>query len=191
VYLWDYSLSGSMDPSWFYFTGIPAVDYFRGDSQAQGAGDSLPYSGSRRLYHLDQQGRVTRFVRTFRDYGGPIEKVYTFAAQTFGTYERRKDIARVRIATRSDTDSDIRIQYITDYETRWDKTPISSRCWRLTPRDLRFRVLQVRRFAHVALRKPSCRRVRHFTLRLENCDAGCDMSIVSAEITARLVGREW
>ena len=44
-------------------------------------------------------------------------------------------------------------------------------------------------FAHVAVRKPGCRHVQHFSLRLENAEAGCDMSVVSAQITAALVDR--
>ena len=70
-----------------------------------------------------------------------------------------------------------------------DPVPIESRSWHLTPRDLRLRFLGVRRFAHVALRTPNCRHVQHFSLQLENRDAGCDMSVVSAEITAVMVGR--
>lgn len=190
VFLWDYGLSSASAPSWFYFTNIPAVDFFLGNSLSQGEDDGLPYTGARRVYHLDAQGRVSRFVRTFRDYGQAIEKVYQFATQSFGTYERLKNIRRVRIATRSDTDTVIQIRYLTDYGGRWDLTPISSRTHRLVPRDLAFRFLGVQRFAHVALRKPNCRHVRHFALRLENAVAGCDMSVVSAEITAALVMRQ-
>ena len=189
VFLWDYTLSAPSDPSWFYFTDIPAVDFFRGDSLDRGFDDTLPYSGARRVFHLDRQGRITRFVRTFRDYDAPIEKVYQFATQVFDSYERLKHVTRLRIATRSDTDAEIRICYCTDHGDRWDKTPIVSRSWHLTPRDLGRRALAVRRFAQVALRKPGCRHVHHFALRLENAVAGCDMSVVSAEVTARLLGR--
>ena len=128
----------------------------------QGFDDGMPYSGARRVFHLDAQGRVSRFVRTFRDYGAAIEKVYRFATQTFGDYERRKHISRLRIATRSDTDTRIQLRYLTDYSDRMDPVPIESRSWHLTPRDLRLRFLGVRRFAHVALRTPNCRHVQHF-----------------------------
>jgi len=151
--------------------------------------DTLDNDPSFRSFHLDGQGRITRFVRTFRDYGGAIDKVFQFATQSFGSYARLKDIRRVRIATRSDTDTVIQIQYRTDHGQRWDLTPIESRTWRLTPRNLAFRFLGVQRFAHVALRKPACRHVHHFALRLENNEPGCDMSVVSAEITAAFVGR--
>lgn len=190
AFLWDYGLSTAVDPSWFYFTNISAVDFFRGDSLASETDDGLAYTGSRQLYHLDKQGRVSRFVRTFRDYGEAIEKVYRFAVQTFGTYDRLKDVKKVVLATRSDTDTVIRLQYETDHQTRADLTPIEVRSWRLAPRNLALRCLKTRRFAHVAVRRPNCRHVRHFSLRLENREPGCDMSIVSAEFTAALVGRD-
>ena len=44
------------------------------------------------------------FSRTCRDYGGGIEKIYQFPAQTFGTDQRLKHVRRVVLATRSDTD---------------------------------------------------------------------------------------
>ena len=189
-YVWDHGLSPAVRPSWFYFTDIPAVDFFRGDTVAGDWEEALPYTGARRIYHLDGQGQVSCFARTFRDYGGPIEKVYRFATQSFGTYEQRKNVKKIVLATRSDTDTELQVSYETDLELRTDLTPIVSRTWRLTPRNLVFRYLGVRRFAHVAVRKPNCRHVQHFGLRLENRDPGCDMSIVSAEVTAALVGRE-
>ena len=189
VWVWDHGLSPAVRPSWFYFTDIPAVDFFRGDSAVGDWEAALPYTGARRIYHLDGKGRVSCFARTFRDYGGPIEKVYRFATQSFGTFEQRKHVKKLVIATRSDTDTVIQVTYETDLEKRVDLTPIISRTWRLTPRDLRFRYLAVERFAHVAVRKPCCRHVQQFALRLENREAGCDMSIVSAEVTAALVGK--
>ena len=189
-YLWDHSLSSAAKPAWFYFTGIPAADFFRGDNPTGDWEAAMAHTGPRRIYHMDHRGRVSCFVRTFRDYGGPISKVYRFPACSFGTYWRRKLIRRILIATRSDTDTVIRVSYSTDLEQRQDLTPIVSRTWRLWPRDLAFRFLEVRKFAHTALRKPMCRGVQHFSLRLENNEAGCDMSIVSAEVTAALVGRE-
>lgn len=189
-FLWDHGVSTAARPAWFYFTGIPAVSFFRGDSRTGDWESAMPATGPRRIFHLDGEGRVSCFARTFRDYGGPIKKVYRFAAQTFGTYERRKNIRRIVIATRSDTDTEIRVSYTTDLEQRQDLTDIVSRTWRLSPRDLGFRWLGVQRFAHVAVRKPNCRHVRHFSLLLENNEPGCDMSVVSAEITAALTGRE-
>lgn len=187
TYVWDHSLSTAARPSWFRFTDIPAVGFFRGGSVTPELGEHLPFTGPRRIYHLDGQGRISCFVRNFRDYGGAIEKVYQFATQTFGTYERYKNVTKLLLATRSDTDTVIHVSYTTDLQRRQDLTDIVSRSWHLWPRDLGFRYLGVQRFSHVAVRRPKCRHVQHFSLRLENNQAGCDMSIVSAQITARLL----
>ena len=189
AFVWDHGLSSPQRPSWFRFTNIPAVDFFRGDSLPRDWEQALPYTGPRRIFHLDEKGRVSCFARTFRDYGGPIEKVYQFATQSFGTYERRKNIKKIVIATRSDTDTVLTVRYDTDQEQRRDLTPITSFSWKLRPRDLSKRYLGLQRFAHVAVRKPGCRHVQHFSLRLENAEAGCDMSVVSARITAAMVDR--
>ena len=87
-------------------------------------------------------------------------------------------------------DTLLRLWYLTDWEQRQELTPIRCLSWRLWPRNLAFRYLGVRRFAHVAVRRPNCRNVRHFALRLENNEAGCDMSLVSAEINYTRHSRE-
>lgn len=189
TYVWDHSLSSANRPSWFRLTDIPAVGFFRGGSVTPELGAHLPFTGPRRIYHLDAQGRISCFVRNFRDYGGAIDKVYQFAAQTFGSYAQYKTVTKLLLATRSDTDTVIRVSYTTDLQRRQELTDIVSRSWRLWPRDLRFRYLGVQRFAHVAVRRPKCRHIQHFSLRLENNQAGCDMAVVSAQITAKLLGQ--
>ena len=180
VYLWDYRLSTAGKPSWFYFTNIPAVSFFRGDSLDDDGGQA--FTGPLRIYHLDAEGRVSRFVRSFRDYGQGIPKVFRFPTQDFGGHLTCKTVRRVILSTRSDTDTVLDLTYETDYGSRRDLTPVECYAWRLAPRDLRRRMLAVRQFAHVAVRKPGCRHIRHFTMRLTNDVAGCDMSLVSAQI---------
>lgn len=175
AWVWDYILSSVSKPSWFRFTNIAAVDFFKSDSA---------------LYHLNAAGRLTRFDRSFADYGGAIEKRYRFAVQDFGSYERLKDVTRVIFATRSDTDTEIKITWVSDYETRNDLTDISIFGWRLAPRNLTNRYLGIRNFANTAVRRPGCRHVRHFTMVLENNDAYRDMSIVSARIDYNFQGRD-
>lgn len=176
VYLWDYVLSTFSEPSWFFFTEIPGIAYFQDDE--------------RETYHLDAAGRVTLFERTFVDYERPIEKVYQFPTQFFGNYDRLKDITRCIFSVRSDTDSTVEIQYQTDYETRVDKTDIRSASWKLIPRNLSYRVLSVQRFARVAHRKPGCRHIRHFSMRLTNNELAQDLAILSAQIQYRFSGRD-
>ena len=175
AYLWDYLLSAWKDPSWFYFTNIDGAAFFRTVDKS---------------YHLGPNGRVTVFERTFLDYGGAIEKVYQFPPQFFDSYDRLKDILYCIFTTRSDTDSVVRIRYDSDYERRYDLTDILSMSWRLSPRNLAFRCLSIQRFACVSRRKPGCRHVRHFSIRLENDKPAQDLAIVSAQIYFRYLGRE-
>ena len=175
VYVWDYVLSSAGKPSWFYFTNIRAAAFFLADET---------------VHHLSPSGRVTRMERTYADYNGPIDKVYRFATQHFGSYDRLKDVRRVVFQTRSDTDTKIRITYKSDYETRRDLTDIESFSWRLCPRDLTHRYLGVPQFALAAVRKPGCRHVRHFTMTLENHEAFRDMSLVGAQIYYNYQGRD-
>ena len=190
AYVWDHAVSSASKPSWFYFTNIGAVSFFRADTAPTTLDDGFDYTGARRLYHLNAQGQVSRFVRTFRDYGEGIDKVYTFATQDFGSVERQKHIKKLLLTTRSDTDTIVQLQYSTDHAVRRELTPVRSLSWRLLPRDLTFRFLGVRRFAQVAVRVPGCRYVRHFSLRLSNDRPGCDLSPVSAEIYADFVIKE-
>lgn len=176
VYAWDYHVSEASAPSWFYFTGVHGIAFFRDDDE--------------KLYHLDASGRVTVFDRSFSDYGGAIEKLYTFPTQYFGGYDRLKDIQYLLVTVRSDTDTEVRLRYDTDYERRADLTPIRSFTWRLTPRNLVLRCLTPMRYGHVAKRKPGCRHVRHFSLTLENNEVTQDLAIVSAQIYYRYAGRE-
>ena len=94
------------------------------------------------------------------------------------------------LAVRSDTDTEVQIEYSTDYETRTDLTPIRSYSWRMLPRNLAYRCLSVPRFAHVARRKPGCSHVRHFTMTLSNNTVGGDLAIVSAQIFFKYQGKE-
>ena len=175
AYLWDYLLSAWKDPSWFYFTNIDGVAFFRTVDKS---------------YHLDAHGRVTVFSRIFLDYGQSIEKVYQFPPQFFDSYDRLKDILYCIFTVRSDTDSVVRIRYDSDYERRYDLTDIRSYSWHLSPRNLAFRCLSVQKFAHVARRNPCCRHVRHFSIRLENNEPAQDLAIISAQIYFRYLGRD-
>lgn len=175
AYVWDYTLSTAGRPSWFYFTNIRAADFF---------------SAGQRLHLLRTDGRILRFARTYADCNGPIDKVYTFATEHFGSYDRLKDVRRVVFQTRSDTDTKIAVTWRSDYESRRDRTDIESFCWRLSPRDLTHRYLGVPQFAIAAVRRPGCRHVRHFTMTLENHEAFRDMSLVGAQIYYNYQGRD-
>ena len=175
AYVWDYLLSTWNKPSWFYFTNIKAMAFCRTVDKS---------------YHLDGAGSVTRLERSFMDYEDAIEKVYQFPPQFFDTYDRLKDVLNVIFVVRSDTDSTVRIQYQTDYEERYDLTDIRSLSWSLVPRNLQYRYLDIQKFAHVAKRRPGCRHVRHFAMRLSNNEIAQDLAIVSAQVYYRFTGRD-
>lgn len=175
VWAWDYGLSKSSDPSWFYWTGVDAV--------------SLVREGER-VWHMDGRGRLTAMARVYADYSGPIRKVFRFSTQYFGSYDRLKNVNSVLIASRSDTNAELRLTYLTDFERREDKTPLRVVNWLLVPRSLAFRSLRGRGFAEVFRRRPMCRRIRHFAMRLENDIAGQDLSVASAQIFFNYQGRQ-
>lgn len=175
VYAWDYTLSAYSDPSWFYFTGINGIAFLRSNTSK---------------FHLNASGQLTEFRRTFADYDGAIEKVYRFSSQNMGSYDALKDVNSVIFVVRGDADSRIRIAYLTDYETREDLYPILSLTWRFGPRNLAYRFMGIRRFATVARRRPGCRHVRHFSMRLWNNEVRMDMGIISAQVFYCFQGRE-
>lgn len=180
VWLWDYYLSNYKDPSWFYFDNIKGRAFIQKDDV---------------IWHFDAQSRLTKFERVFYDYdpsengNGAINKVFRFATQYFGTYDNLKTVNSVIINTRSDTNSIVDLYYMTDYEERRDLTQLQGIAWALVPRNLERRVLTGSGFAHVFRRKPHCRRVHYFTMRLENSTPTMDMSIVSAQIYYTYQGR--
>lgn len=175
VYAWDYTLSGYKEPSWFLFDNIRGIAFLMGD-QAE--------------YQLTADGHVDIYRRNFADYEGAIRKKYRFAAQNFGGYDRLKDVSTVLFAVRGDTDTDMEITYVTDYEKRKDRTNLRAFSWRLSPRNLAYRYLGVNRFAAVLRRRPGCRHIRHFTMMLENNEHGQDMSVISAQIYYNYQGRD-
>lgn len=181
AWVWDYSLSDYKDPSWFFFTNIHAMAFVVDNED---------------VYHVDGKGRVTFFKRIFADYPGdpvneaPIEKVYQFATQYFGSYDNLKNVNSIIISMRSDTNGTTRLTYLTDYETREDLTPLMVRHWRLWPRNLRYRSLEGTGFAEVFRRRPMCRRVKHYTMRLTNNGLGEDLSVVTAQVFYNFQGKD-
>lgn len=173
AYVWDYELSTADNPAWFYLEGIRPEDFVQDGT---------------RLYHLNRAGQVTQFARCFADYGRAIEKTYVFAVQTMGGYDRLKDVTGAIFVLRSDTPSRVQLTYLTDYEHRRDGTDLIVRPWTLAPRDLTYRSMAVERFAAVQRRRPGCRHVRHFTVRLENSEIGADLTLVSAQFFWKLAG---
>ena len=176
VWVWDYTLSTQKDPAWFKLTGISAVAFIRDDDAHE-------------MYHLDALGRISRFARTFSDYGTPFKKRFTLPVQTMGGYDRLKDVCSCILTMRDNMSSRARIQWQTDLERRYDQTDIRVARWAIVPRDLSYRsLLPPTGLAAVFRRKPRCLHVHHFTAVLESVRAE-DMAIVSAQIYYKAFGR--
>lgn len=175
AWVWDYGLSEPGDPSWFYWTEIGAR--------------AFALDGEK-LCHLDAQGRLSRFERVCADYGRAIEKLYRFATEHFGGYDRLKNVDSVVLVMRSDTNATASLRYITDHEQREDRSELRAWSWMLSPRNLSFRSLRGRGFASVFRRRCACRGVRHFAMRLYNDRVGQDLSVVSAQVFYNYQGRQ-
>lgn len=173
-WVWDYEFSTYKDPSWYYMTGINARAFCRDYED---------------IWHLDGSGRLTRFVRSYSDYGEAIDKSYRFATQYFGGYDRLKNVNSVIISVRPDTNSETTVTYLTDYETRRDLTNLQNFVWALVPWDLEHWSLAGVGFGVAFRRRPMCRRVKHFTMQLDNATPFEDLSIVSAQIFYNFQGR--
>jgi hypothetical protein len=176
VYLWDYTLSSVSSPSWFFYTNVEAQAFIKDGSS---------------IWHLNGDGKLTSFTRSYTDYGEPIHKVYRFATQSFGTYERLKDVLYAIFIVRGDTNTNIDVYYCNDYVLDTRVTSIrSNKTWRLAPRDLSYRDLGVYSFATVAKRVFGSRRVKHFSMLLENNTAEADMCVIGAELYYRYSAAE-
>ena len=170
VYLWDHSISTAAKPSWFLFTNVYVSAFAR-------EGDEICF--------VTPDGRVCAFCEVFSDFGEPILREYKFPPCALGGGEVLKDGDRVLITASSTTDSLLQLEYISDYEVRTEPVPIRAYSWRLTPRDLRYRMMSCRRWAKSELRRPGCRHVQNFAMRVYNNEVGQDLSLLSAKIFFR------
>jgi len=175
VYCWDYDISDANDPSWFYLSGIDG---------------STMCKVAETVYELTNIGRIAVFDNSYADFDEGFERRYQFATQYFGSYDRLKTVTRAIYTFRADTDFRIKVTYKNDYEVRDDLTSIDHVGWRLVPRNLRYYSLSVEPFAHVAVRKPGCRHVRHFATVLTCTGVGFDMPILSAQVMYKFEGRD-
>ena len=181
VYEWDYELSNWEKPTWFYHTNIHAKAFFKTiDKEAK-------------LWHIDEQSRVTEFIRNYSDYGEAIPKEYQFPYLSLGGYDRLKNIMSVLLVTRYDRQQDIMIDWQCDYCTETERNNIITGAGiSMVPRDLTHRDWSngsASDFAHVVRRRPGFKHVKHFSMRLYDEKAGDDMAIISAQIFYTYQGR--
>ena len=153
------------------------------------------------IYHIDGQGRLTGLHNWYNDYGQPIERVFRFPTMNFSSYDCRKNVNSVLITLGAYEAENTRLVYLTDYETRLDLTNLRvvgvSRDG--SPDNQTQGVVsenrpsgtrpQSEQTPAVFRRRPMCRRVLHFTMKLENSNLNEDLELISAQVFFNQQGR--
>ena len=175
TWAWNYELSGYKDPSWFYLTGMNAV------ALIQEAGE---------IFHINQQGRLSGLHNQYNDYGYPFERLFRFPTMNFGSYDNRKNVNSVIVTLGAYELENTELWYLTDYETRKDLMNLqvvddavyeANRIVGTRP--------ESNRVPAVFRRRPMCRRVLHFTMKLVNSNLNEDFELVGAQVFYNLQGR--
>ena len=108
----------------------------------------------------------------------------------FGSYDNRKNVNSVIVTLGAYELENTRLSYLTDYETRQDLTNlrvVSASSYEAN-RTVGTRP-QSDRFPAVFRRRPMCRRVLHFTMKLENNNRNEDLELIGAQVFYNLQGR--
>ena len=177
TWCWDYDISSYKDPSWFYLTNINAIAWITRSDQG-----IAPYA------HLDQTGRITELQEAFNDYGEAIEKIYRFPMMNFSGYDTRKNVNSVLLTLGAYERESTELVYITDYEERADLTNLE-----VVPDYEASRIVGTRPqnaiVPAVFRRRPMCRRILHFTMRLTNNNVNEDLELIGARVFFVTQGR--
>ena len=200
TWAWNYELSGWKDPSWFFLTNTNAV------ALICEAGE---------IFHIDFSGRLIGLHNQYNDYGYPFERLFRFPTMNFGSYDNRKNVNSVIVTLGAYEPENTELWYLTDYETRkdltnlqvveipsrGDVTPIARKETAAyaptSPSELREAGersavgsrLQSTRVPAVFRRRPMCRRILHFTMKLINSNLNEDFELVGAQVFYNLQGR--
>ena len=192
TWAWNYELSGYKDPSWFYLTGTNAV------ALIQEAGE---------IFHISQQGRLSGLQYQYNDYGYSYERLFRFPTMNFGSYDKRKNVNSVIVTLGACEPENSELWYLTDYETRQDLTNLQvvneqdrgrvtvspARDRRSVPCLAGAAIPGTRpessRVPAVFRRRPMCRRVLHFTMKLVNNNLNEDFELIGAQIFYNNQGR--
>ena len=175
VWCWDYELSTYKEPSWFYLTNIPAIAMIREATD---------------IFHIDREGRLTKFRSEFYDYGAVIERFYRSPTLFFGSHDCLKNVNSVIVTLGASSLSRVQMKYLTDYMEHPEPTDLmvvgadeydEERVPGTRP--------QSTRIPSVFRRRMHCRRVLHFTITLDNSNAAEDFQLISVEVFYNNQGR--
>lgn len=170
AFLWDYEVSSYTDPSWFYFSQLGGVEFFRDAAHNTYHVGTIPKTPAPTV------GGLTRFKSgLYSDYGNLIDKRYQFAAQTLGSFTRQKDVTQVVFVLPGDIPANVELSYHTDLGARDDPTNLV-----VTPPAL---ITGINPLGPVMLaRRPDCRHIRSFSMTLVDNTADKGLAIVSAQV---------
>ena len=175
TWAWNYELSGWKDPSWFLLTNTNAV------ALICEAGE---------IYHLNGLGSVSGLHNAYNDYGESVERLFRFPTMNFVSYDCRKNVNSVIVTLGAYELEDTELWYLTDYETRKDLTNLQVVDAAEYDDE---RVVGTRpdstRVPAVFRRRPMCRRVLHFTMKLKNENLNEDFELVGAQVFYNIQGR--
>jgi hypothetical protein len=107
---------------------------------------------------------------------------------TFGGYDRRKNVNSVIVTLGAFESENTELTYITDYEERADLTNLE-----VVPDYEASRVVGTRPLNNIVpavfRRRPMCRRILHFTMRLRNNNINENLELISAQVFFNTQGR--
>ena len=175
TWAWNYELSSWKDPSWFFLTNTNAV------ALICEAGE---------IFHIDFSGRLIGLHNQYNDYDYPFERLFRFPTMNFGSYDNRKNVNSVIVTLGAYKEENTELWYLTDYETRKDLTNLQVVDDAVYAAN---RIVGTRpdssRVPAVFRRRPMCRRVLHFTMKLINSNLNEDFELVGAQVFYNLQGR--
>lgn len=165
AFIWDYGLQGYSSNTdklcWFYAEGIEVIGWAQNGDDVYGVRNER--DGSWIFENTDE----------YLDYNEPFAKVVRLQTQTFGTMHMAKNVEDIVFTMDSRNEVHAKIEYITDYEKRMDLTPIDS--------NFETTLSEPMNPICVRIRKPKCRRIHHFTVRLSNKEVS-DLNLIAVQI---------
>ena len=208
AWVWDYEMSTYKDPSWFYMDGIGGVSVASGrtggngdvsagnggtggnGSASAGYGSAGGNGGSDELYQLLADGSTARFQEAYNDFGNAFERVFRTAVLTFGELDRLKTVNSVIFCLSGDRETQTTVEYLTDYGDRImpDDLKVVPAAEYFTEKIPGTRPVNTTQMA-VFRRRPMCRRIMHFAVRLSDSNENEDMSVVGIRVYYEKLGR--
>ena len=190
VYVWDYSLqpytADTQRLSWWKLGGVYAAAWALDGEKLYGLLPHYLYTGTDPTQEEDVSDCwLFEFNNGFLDFGTPFSKYFQLPTQTFGTYDRLKNVERMVVAVDSEVHSYAKIIYLTDYEDRRDQTDLETTVSSVTnpirrPNYVRPNAIHVR--------KPKCLHVHTFAVRFES-EQQYDLNMLTCQLYYKYVAR--